>query len=1071
MTARCRRSDTSAFFLEGAPSIPVPAVSTLVQPVVGEGRGLWAFTAKWPLLALPSRGPHNSQRDFGAGCTRSLVAFAVLKGIWMVKSTGMWLRAAKPWCVMGLFAAAAVCCTGNPKPMPKEVEEEKVRSPLEISEVVSKNDGIAVDELGETDDWIELINTGTATLQLADFALSDASGEVAPLFTRELAPFELVVLFADGEPEQGERHLPFRLNAAGDEVVLLDKNHKPLERVVVPPLENNVSYARLNDGFSRCAHPTPGRQNVDPCGPPPPPELPQEVTFSPYSWPSPWPPAEGPLVLSRLSLLPAKSIAISHLGQDPVDLADCMVRIAAHLPGEPWPSSSSGVGLPCGDGMLGPEGQALIPVAEADVAALTSSGTFEGVVTLYLGEEVVDRVDFMHWPSGAFLARTLDKGGPHRFCQEGSGDSCVPLRSRPVGNRLRHLYTEGDFGALSEGGTATGVQTVKVVIDMNAGDVVHFLSAKTWPLHYTFVRQVIENQAPLDRCDPGEASIFRRGWAAFSQREYFRTTGRRYLLASLHKYGSADLHTVEFSTGDAILPEWMERAFFAATRRVTEPTLWALRPASASQVSKVRRIEGRLPLLDPNAPFRGVTYQALNHGTGYGVLRFIPALDLSEQSIDINTIVVTDAVPNDIAFTRGLITEAFQTPLAHVNVLSKNRGTPNMALTDARADDRIGPLLGQLVRLDVQADGFTVARATPEEAEAFWESQRPSTPVATPRRDLSVRGIRDLAVSGLEDLPSLGAKAAQLAELGSMTSNRSPCRGALPVPKDAFAIPVVHSTEHFQASGAQALLTELLNDAGFRADPEQRAQGLAAVQERILAHPVDASLMDEVVRALEARFGERRVRFRSSSNTEDLPNFNGAGLYTSVGTQAGGAPSFEDAVKTVWASLWNLRAYEERSFANIDHLATAMGVLVHEAFVSERANGVAVSRNVLDPIRSDVYYLNAQFGEASVTNPAPGVGTDAVLYRWGRTPRLQYQARSTLTPESVLSLAESDGVACTLLAIHNHFEPLLDPEGMNRWFAMEIEFKFVGAGRDLLVKQARPYSFGQSDVPSDCREF
>ena len=41
----------------------------------------------------------------------------------------------------------------------------------------------------------------------------------------------------------------------------------------------------------------------------------------------------------------------------------------------------------------------------------------------------------------------------------------------------------------------------------------------------------------------------------------------------------------------------------------------------------------------------------------------------------------------------------------------------------------------------------------------------------------------------------------------------------------------------------------------------------------------------------------------------------------------------------------------------------------------------------------------------------------------------------------------------------------------NRWFAMDIELKLVGLQRDLMVKQARPYSFGSAQIPADCREF
>ena len=107
-----------------------------------------------------------------------------------------------------------------------------------------------------------------------------------------------------------------------------------------------------------------------------------------------------------------------------------------------------------------------------------------------------------------------------------------------------------------------------------------------------------------------------------------------------------------------------------------------------------------------------------------------------------------------------------------------------------------------------------------------------------------------------------------------------------------------------------------------------------------------------------------------------------------------------------------------------------------------------------------------------MTNPAPGVGTEQVLYDFRRQPRLRYLARSTLTEGGpVFSSEEIVEVACTLREINDHFRPLIDPGRDNRWFAMDIEFKLLGEGRDLLVKQARPYSFGAAAVPDDCREL
>ena len=71
----------------------------------------------------------------------------------------------------------------------------------------------------------------------------------------------------------------------------------------------------------------------------------------------------------------------------------------------------------------------------------------------------------------------------------------------------------------------------------------------------------------------------------------------------------------------------------------------------------------------------------------------------------------------------------------------------------------------------------------------------------------------------------------------------------------------------------------------------------------------------------------------------------------------------------------------------------------------------------------------------------------------------------------VLSSSEVARTTCVLRAIHDHFEPLLDPTDENPWFAMDVEFKLVGDDRTLLFKQARPYSFGNATIPPGCIEF
>ncbi len=300
----------------------------------------------------------------------------------------------------------------------------------------------------------------------------------------------------------------------------------------------------------------------------------------------------------------------------------------------------------------------------------------------------------------------------------------------------------------------------------------------------------------------------------------------------------------------------------------------------------------------------------------------------------------------------------------------------------------------------------------------------------------------------------------------------------LSLPDSAFAIAVVHSREHFDASGAKDMLAEFEEQDDFKSDPVVRAEALLQVQQAILEQPVDAALLAEVEQAVFDRWGNERVRLRSSSNTEDLPNFTGAGLYTSVPAYWGDDDAnIEDGLRTVWASLWNPRAYDERRFAGIDAANIGMGVLVHPAYQSEEANGVVLTRDVTDLSRGDIYYINAQAGEASVTNPAPGVATDQFVYRWFRTPLLMYQSESSMVEaldrqsEHVLSESEAKELACAMASIHAWFKPLLDPDNENSYFTMESEFKFIGEERQLLIKQARPHTFASAESVGDRREL
>jgi hypothetical protein len=959
---------------------------------------------------------------------------------------------------------------------------------LAINELMSDNDAAWLDEAGQVEDWVEIVNRSGHAVQLADYRLRDGRGHSFDFPQQSLAAAERVVVFADGDLDQGPLHADFKLDAQGDTLELVERaTGRLLDRVQAPALGLNDTYARFPDAhgaFSICRYASPERSNGTRCDPAPPPEPPEEARWPAFTWPSDWPASRGPLVLSELALKPARFIEVANIGSAPVELRDYALRVSPIAPGESWPDQTAGTQIAWGaHEQLAPGARIALPVDDSDLSRLAADPAFEGVVTIFdAAGSSIDRVDFMRWPEGASLARSDDRKQQLRFCAQPSegrpNDACQPLASREVGDRLRHLYTPGDYAALAVGETNLGSSGVKFIVDLAAGGVVHFLSTRDWALHFTFIREQIDHAAPLDRCDAAQSQAFDQGWYEFSEREYFRSAGRRYLLGTLSTYAGSGLKVCEYALGDEIVAEQMQQGFLSAASHMDAEPLqpWSVHPVEPRQSSELAKLAGRLPVVPSNEPFRNLRYQPLTEGVAYGVLRFVPAAELEQASLGPEVLAITDAVPNDLPLVGGLITEAFQTPLAHVNVLSQNRGTPNMALRDARQAAQVAPFIGKLCRLEVTGQGFEIRSATGSEADAFRQSHQPSGPRQMPRLDLSVRGPVDLAGRGLADLPSIGAKAAQLAELGHIVVADPACPGAIPTPSTPFAIPLSHYVDHFARSGAKAQLEAAQQDSQFRGDPVHRAAVLAQIRDTIQSSEVDPELLAQVESAIAERFGHDRVRLRSSSNTEDLPGFNGAGLYESWSAALDDPERpIADALRSVWASLWLARAYDEREFGNIDQSGVAMGVLVHPAFLSERANVIVISRDVLDPTRSDIHYMNAQAGEASVANPAPGVGTEQLIHHWRTipgTPEVEYKSASTLTHgQQVLSLADARAISCYVAAVHDHFQALLDPAHENRWFAMDMELKLVGDARAVVIKQARPYRFGRSERPSDCREF
>jgi hypothetical protein len=95
---------------------------------------------------------------------------------------------------------------------------------LRITELLAINNSVNSDEYGEFDDWFEIHNEDTRTVNLGGMFVSNSMGapksfELQPI---TLAPGEYKILWADNDTDQGNDHVNFKLSSTGEEVAIFE---------------------------------------------------------------------------------------------------------------------------------------------------------------------------------------------------------------------------------------------------------------------------------------------------------------------------------------------------------------------------------------------------------------------------------------------------------------------------------------------------------------------------------------------------------------------------------------------------------------------------------------------------------------------------------------------------------------------------------------------------------------------------------------------------------------------------------------------------------------------------------
>tara|TARA_R110002124_G_scaffold52685_5_gene151432 strand:- start:2108 stop:4054 length:1947 start_codon:yes stop_codon:yes gene_type:complete len=597
---------------------------------------------------------------------------------------------------------------------------------------------------------------------------------------------------------------------------------------------------------------------------------------------------------------------------------------------------------------------------------------------------------------------------------------------------LSRLETEADWlsiAARPKTSMAARTETIKFIFTRDSWKL-YLTNTKKWDIHYRFVRANIDPEYPHK---------------LFNSREY-ESPDRRYIMGSISHYLDGDFWAMEIAPSDNMSAAFIEKAYHSLVKRTYFGKKMRFHPQSPTHLQRVEELGGAIPVWTMDDFQSAIQYQPLTLATGYGYLRFLRGR-IDPASIRPDQILVTEFVPDDLPVCAGLITSQLQAPLAHISLLMEGRRTANMALRGAIDNQALRALEGKLVKLTVDGQDYSITPATRDEANSWWAQNRPPVTV-TPQLISADIGLPDLCDTGFSDIGAIGGKAVYLGELCQLRDKGITIPGG-------FVIPVYHYISHMQATGIDTLINGLIKSEGLRYARPTEVQ-LYNIQSAIKTMPVSQKLLRDIQTRMRA-FGAKKVILRSSANAEDIQGFTGAGLYRSKVISADAdEKQIAAALRAVWGSLWNIRAYRERVWYRIDNDATAMAVIV-QPFVSDViANGVAVTANPFHHRRPG-HFINAQTMAGNITG-ATGTATPESLIVYTFTDELETVlfSRSSLNGgKPILSDKNLETLTGHLEDIHKFFIPTR--KGSDDPRAMDVEFLLHKDGHFTFL-QARPYT-------------
>lgn len=316
------------------------------------------------------------------------------------------------------------------------------------------------------------------------------------------------------------------------------------------------------------------------------------------------------------------------------------------------------------------------------------------------------------------------------------------------------------------------------------------------------------------------------------------------------------------------------------------------------------------------------TVRGLNPGYAFGEL-VVVAGSPDDVEVSSDKIYVFKRSPADLKPVAGIATVAEGNMVSHVQLLARNLGIPNAALSDENLQS-LKKYDGQRVFYAVSNKGNVIlkpeTKMTPEERQLFAKKERNTEKIAVPIEKIRLDNTTVLELRSVDAGDSgelCGPKAANLGQLKKMFPEKV---------VEGLVIPFgIFRTHMDQAMPGQTVSYWKFLNAMFaeaeamreKSVPEPEVENYQLRQLEILRVAIaKMPLQIDFVTDLEKKFksilgkplGEIPVFLRSDTNMEDLKDFTGAGLNLTI-FNAVEKEKILTGVKQVWAS-----PYTERSF-------------------------------------------------------------------------------------------------------------------------------------------------------------